>query len=175
VDNVPPPEIPIGRGFVDYLIRQVRYELTELGIPNPILWQDRSKIAPADDWNEEISNAVNNADLFIVILSRNYLASPWSNAELSTIEKRIKMFGAPAGQRRIFRVDKNSVPEDQIPGPLRGIHAVRFYSEEDDHVDEYFWGGKVRLTHQYEDAVRALALAISQRVDELSSAVKSGT
>jgi hypothetical protein len=72
-DDAPPGKR--ASGFVDYLLRQVRYDLVQLGVPHAIVWQDRSKIAPADDWNEDISNALNKAELFTVILSKNYITS----------------------------------------------------------------------------------------------------
>jgi len=168
-DNDPPPDGPNDRGFVDYLLRQVRYDLGQLGVPNAILWQDRSRIAPADDWNQKISDALNNAELFIAILSKNYVTSPWCEKELHTMKSRTEMLGTPAGDRRIFRVDKHKVPEDQIPEALRPIQSVQFYREDRyaESVDEYFWRGKVRFIDEYEGAVNKLAKSICQRLEEL--------
>jgi hypothetical protein len=170
LDNDLPPDTPNGRGFVDYLKRQVRYDLSQLGVPDAILWQDRSEIAPADDWNEKIRNALNNAELFIAVLSKNYINSPWCEKELHTMKSRTEMLGTPAGDRRIFRVDKHKVPEDKIPEALRTIQAVQFYREDRydaEGVDEYFWRGKVRLIDEYEGAVNKLARGICRRLEEL--------
>jgi MinD-like ATPase involved in chromosome partitioning or flagellar assembly len=162
-DDAPPGEH--ASGFVDYLLRQVRYDLVQLGVPHAIVWQDRSKIAPADDWNEDISNALNKAELFTVILSKNYITSSWCQKELATIQSRV----GDAWKSRIFRVDKHKVPENEVPEPLRGIESVRFYREDRyaDSVDEYFWRGKVRFIDEYEDAVKSLAKAIYKRLKEL--------
>src|SRR5262249_16350744 len=89
LDNDPPPADPHHRsGFVDYLLRQIRYDLRQLGVPDAILWQDRSNIESGDIWSDAISNALNRAELFIVILTKNYIRSPWCNRELSTIASR---------------------------------------------------------------------------------------
>jgi TIR domain len=167
LDNEAPPGCKRERGFVNYLITQVKYDLRQLGVPDTILWQDRAKIEKGDIWSEAIFNALGKAELFIAVLSRNYITSPWCHQELSTMLSRIKMLGESAGKRRIFRVDKHNVPEHEIPDTLRTIQSVQFYSKDDDRVDEYFWRGKVRRTKDYETAIRELAEAISKRLDEL--------
>jgi TIR domain len=169
LDNDPPPDSPNDRGFVDYLLRNVRYDLSQLGVPNAILWQDRSKIAPGDDWNERILNALNSAELFIAILSKNYITSSWCEKELHTMKSRAESLCAATGERRIFRVDKHKVPENRIPIQLRTIQSVQFYREDrygEDHY-EFFWRGRVRNIDEYEDAVKKLAKGICKRLEEL--------
>jgi TIR domain-containing protein len=168
LDNHPPPDGP-ARGFVDYLLTQIRYDLTQLGIPDAILWQDRSKIAPADDWNDNILSALNSAQLFIAILSKNYITSDWCNKELDTMTSRVETLDARARERRIFRVDKHKVPENKVPISLRTVQSVQFYREDrySDSVDEYFWRGKVRYIDEYEGAVKKLAQGICSRLEEL--------
>jgi hypothetical protein len=169
VDDEPPPGSPRQRGFVAYLLRQLRWELSQLGVPDALLWQDRSRIEPGDIWSEAIFKALNDAELFVAILSCNYITSDWCKTELSTMASRVANLDAASGQRRIFRVDKNSVPEGDIPETLRRIQAVQFYSgsEEEDGIDEFYWRGKVRRTREYEEAVNKLAKAIRKRLKEL--------
>jgi TIR domain len=167
LDDENPPDCPNDHGFVSYLLRQLRYDLRQLGVPDVVRWRGREKLKVGDVWTDAIE--LNQAELYIVILSTNYSKSDWCNHVLQTIARRVEMLGAPVGQGRILRVDKHKVPEHDIPEPLRRIHAVRFYSEdaENNRVDEYFWRGKVRRPSEYEDAVHALALAIRNRLDEL--------
>jgi hypothetical protein len=169
LDDESPPDSPNDSGFVSYLLKQLRYDLTQMGVPEVNRWQGRAKLEPRDVWSDALSSALNKAELFIVILSTNYVTTPWCNLELSTIASRVEMLGARNGQRRIFRVDKHKVPEHDIPEMLRRIQAVRFYSEdhETNGVDEYFWRGKVRRPCEYEDAVHELALAVGKRLVEL--------
>src|SRR5262245_46888714 len=169
-DELPPDCQNDSGGFVGYLLRQVRYDLRQMGVPDAVLWRDRAKIAPGDIWCDAIHNALNKAELFIAILSRNYIKSDWCvDIELSTMASRIAMLDAKDGQRRIFRVDKHSVPEHDIPETLRKIQAVRFYREDDEtkRVDEYFWRGKVSRLDDYEKAVNDLARAVFERLDNL--------
>jgi MinD-like ATPase involved in chromosome partitioning or flagellar assembly len=172
LDDEAPPSRGNDRGFVRYLIRQVRYDLTQLGVSDAVVWVDRAQIEVGDTWSDEIFGAVNAAELFIVILSKNYIASSWCERELSTIASRISKLDLP--QRRILRVDKHRVPENLTPELLREVEAVQFYREdrETNSVDEYFWRGKVVLMEEYEEAVHELALAICQQVDELSPRVR---
>jgi hypothetical protein len=165
MDNLPPPDNPNSLGFVDYLLRQLRYELQQLGA-NAIVWKDRLLIEPGDVWSEAVLNAIlKEADLFIVILSNNYIKSNWLERELAAIaskqSKRSKQY-------IIFRVDKQNVPENQVPEVLQRIMAVRFYREDvAGHVDEFFWRGKERFPEDYGEAVHHLAMAIYKRLETL--------
>jgi TIR domain-containing protein len=174
LDDAPPPDRPNQRGFVSYLLRQLRWELGQLGVPDALLWQDRAKIELGDIWSDAICKALNSAELFVAVLSRNYITSDWCERELSTMTSRISMLDADAGERRLFRVDKHSVPEHLVPKPLSTIQAIRFYCENDeaDGVEEYYWRGKVRRTREYEKAVHELAKAICRRLSELGIALK---
>ena len=169
VDDEPPPGPPKRRGFVAYLLLQLRWELKQLGVPDALLWQDRTHIEPGDIWSDAIFKALNNAELFVAILSCNYITSDWCKNELCTMATRVEKLDADSGQRRIFRVDKNNVPEDSIPEILRRIQAVPFYSESDEEggIDEFYWRGRVRRTREYEEAVNKLARAICKRLKEL--------
>jgi TIR domain len=168
VDDEPPPGSQKDRGFVSHLLKQLRWELSQLGVLDA-LWRDRAKIAPGDVWNDAIRNALSNADLFLAVLSWNYIQSDWCAKELSTMTSRIKMMDALAGLRRIFRVDKHSVPDEQIPEALRAIQSVRFYAKDDETTRdyEYFWRGKIRRKEEYLQAVNQLANAICERLREL--------
>jgi TIR domain len=169
VDNVPPGDGRNRHGFVNYLLRQVRSRLLEDGVPDAILWQDRSQIEPGDIWSEAILNALNRAELFVAIVSKNYIRSSWCKEELGVMKSRVDELGAPAGMRRIFRVDKHKVPENEIPETLRSIQSVRFYREDHDAkcVDEFFWGGKVRLSKEFDKALLELTSAIGERLEDL--------
>jgi TIR domain len=156
-------------GFVNYLLRQVRSRLQENGVPDAVLWQDRSQIEPGDVWSEAIWNALNRAELFVAILSKNYISSSWCAKELHAMKERVEMLGAPAGEHRIFRVDKHKVPDDLVPEALRRIQSVQFYREDPDAkcVDEFFWGGKVRFSKEFDKALLELTSAIGERLEQL--------
>jgi hypothetical protein len=173
LDNYTPPDGGPLKGFVDHLLRAIKWRLMEMGVPDADFWLDRSKIEPGDRWSDAIEEALNRADLFVAIVSENYLRSSWCIKEVCTMKKRASKLPAPPdGKRRIFRVDKRKVPEQEIPPELqelREIQAVQFYREDLDaeKIDEFFWGGKVRLSDEYDNAIDRLASAIAKRLKEL--------
>jgi hypothetical protein len=168
LDDDPPPDMPEAGGFVRYLHQQVRWELSQLGVPDAILWRDRNMIAPNDDWPEKILDELHRADLFLAIVSRNYVNSGWCKREVSTIASRLAT-NAPTNARRMFRVDKNKVSDALVPEPLRTVHAIRFYEEdrETNRDEEYYWRGTVRRYNEYVKAIHELARAIYERLMEL--------
>ncbi len=168
IDDEPPPENPDG-GYVRHLREQLRWELNQLGVPDAILWMDRYKIEPGDIWSEVLREELNKADLFIALLSRNYIKSEWCATELSTMAARIATFEKELQHRRIFRADKHRVADENIHAVLRGAQAVRFFEDdrETNREEEFFYRGHVRGGTKYYDAVRKLAEAIHKRLEEL--------
>lgn len=45
------------------------------------IWTD-SDIAPGQDWQQEIEKALDQASVFLLVLSADAMASPWQNMEL---------------------------------------------------------------------------------------------
>jgi hypothetical protein len=172
-DDLAPPDSPNSYGFVSYLMRQLRYEFSQLGGLDSIRWVERSQIEPSDGWSERISIAVNKAEFFIAIISNNYIRSPWCQQELSTIVSRTaKLDPKP---HRLFRVDRTPVPEELVPEPLRRIVPLRFYRHKTGRVDEFFQRGKVVRQNEYFQAVHGLALAIRKQLGAPFKGDKIGT
>jgi hypothetical protein len=169
LDDVPPPEKPDGK-FVSYLSQQIKWELSQLGVPKAILWRDRAGIEPGDIWSAKIQEALARADLFLAIVSRNYVTSDWCNREVSTMASRME---SETNQtiRRMLRVDRHRVKDDLIPEPLRSVQAVRFYQEdaETNQEDEFYWRGQVCRYDEYVGAVRALARSIYNQLEMLGA------
>jgi len=67
---------------------------------------------------------------------------------------------------RIFRVDKNKVPDDEIPDILRGVQASRLFVEDSaDREVEFYYKLDVK---KYYAAVHELAFAIARRLEALN-------
>ena len=116
LDNRPPSGSRNRHGFVNYLLRQVRSRLEEDGVPDAILWLDRSQIEPGDIWSDKILNALKRAELFVAILSKNYIRSSWCAKELHTNLLRndlIEQFNQNAVSRRSHLSDGG--PSDLWP------------------------------------------------------------
>jgi hypothetical protein len=170
IDDDPPPENPNG-GYVTHLRSQLRWELNRLGVPEAILWRDRYKLQAGDVWSDVLKEELRKADLFIALLSRNYIHGDWCSTELATMASHVAQLDEGARQRRIFRVDKHLVPDEKIHEILRNVQAVRFYEHDKElnREEEFYYRGEVPegMKRKYFGAIRELAEAIHQRLEEL--------
>ena len=174
VDDEPPPRNPDGR-YVQQLYKELTYELRQLGAADAVLWMDRYKIYHGDTWNDKLLSALNKADLFLALLSRNYVRSDWCEKELSTMAARIATFAEDLREGRIFRADTNRVPDEEINEVLRGIQTVRFFEEDRSSPDrevEFYYKGQVQEEKKYDAAVHELAVAIYHRLEALGVEMK---
>ncbi len=162
-DDIPPPGQDEAKGFVGYvtyLDRQLRYELTQLGQPRPGLWRDIRRIESGDQFEPLIEEAVAASSLFVAILSRNWLHRPWCGRELESFRQRWSSESEKQFKRRIIVVFRHPVPESEIPTLLRGQEGFRFFHEDRDSEagqwQEFFARGRVR-DRRYEERVGELA------------------
>jgi hypothetical protein len=167
-DEIPPGEHKAA-GFVRYLQDQLKYELTrELGLPEDVLWVDRNRIQTADDFTTVIADAIKKSDIFLAVVSWNYIRRDWCCAEVGAFSTHLGQMEKDAQARRIFRADKQAVDESLLPAPLRGLQAVRFYNKDAEKgVLEYYYRGKVAQKNAYRAAIRDLAHSIYARLQEL--------
>jgi hypothetical protein len=64
----------------DVLLR----ELSKQGLD---VWSDRN-IEPGADWNEEITHALKEADVYLLLVTPNSIASQWANFEMGVALSR---------------------------------------------------------------------------------------
>ncbi len=168
VDDEPPPENPNGK-YVEHLRKQLLWELRQLGVPKTVLWMDRYEIETGDIWPEALREGLEKSDLFIALLSRNYITSRWCEKELGAMAQQISHCEPDLQRQRIFRVDKHRVPETKIHDVLKNIQAVRFYEEdlETDSEEEFYYRGRVVHETKYFDAIHELAVAVYNRLERL--------
>jgi hypothetical protein len=168
VDDEPPPEDPSGK-YVEHLRKQLIWELRQLGVPKTVLWMDRYEIEGGDVWPEELRRGLEKSDLFIALLSRNYITSRWCEQELTAMAERIANCEPDLRKQRIFRVDKHFVPETKIHDVLKNVQAIRFYEEdlETNSEEEFYYRGRVVHEAKYFDAIHELAVIIYRRLERL--------
>ena len=169
-DDSPPPEDLTAEGFVQYFHKQLQYELEDqLGLPKGVLWRDRCKLAAGDVFTKVIEDALGRSDIFLAILSRNYIQSDWCDREVTCFWKHFKDLDADARRRRIFRIDKHEIEDRDLPEPLREIHAIRFFEKnaETGLEEQFYYRGKLRQRDPFFAAIREVATAIFQRLREL--------
>ena len=75
-DDVKPPFDKATKGWVTFFWHQLRWELTNAGLPEAKLWLDRYEIEPAEEFTEKIRAALQQARLLVPILSANWMTAP---------------------------------------------------------------------------------------------------
>ena len=170
-DNVPPASKPKVATFVRQLFSDLQYELTCLGLPKDGTWLDY-KIKHAEDFTEVIQEAISQSDIFLAVVSRQYIQSDFCAKEIATFIERLGELPEAERKRRIFRVDKQEVPNNTLPPPLRDLHAARFYWKDPETGDdvEFFdrWNGKPDRA-KYQPELTRLARSIYRRWQELNT------
>ena len=74
--------------YKDRLISSI-LKLKDDGISS--IWIDERKIKPGDEFDDEIQEAINTSDIFLLLLSENFWTSPYiQRYELPAIQKKYK-------------------------------------------------------------------------------------
>jgi hypothetical protein len=144
VDDAPPPENREALGFVSYLRRQLRFEFSQIGGQQPDLWRDRERVPDGDFYEPLLSEGVAGSSLFLVVLSRNWTASPNCQEELVEFVRKFAQEPELTWKKRIVLVGKTDVPRRNLPASLRGQVGYRFYDidKEDKKESPYFVHGE---------------------------------
>jgi TIR domain len=163
-DDVPPPGVPKGKGFVTFLDEAIRYEFRNLGPERPSIWRDTRRISDSAQFTPEIEEALKDASFLLVVLSPNWMARPWCRRELDTFAK----YHGPDGIReRIFVVSKRHVEHDKRPSLLQGQVGFEFYVRDTDPGeiggDQDFFGRGQVLDDRYWAKVSQLAASLLLR------------
>jgi len=170
-DNQPPPEKPRAKGFVAYFRSQLAWELSNLGLPqSSAVWFDKADLKIGDEFTQAIANALAESEVFLAVLSRNYVRDGWCERELQAFLQNLRGLSEEERRRRIFRVDKHGVSEDELPESLRNLHVAQFYEEDPDSGEEreFYWRGRVQQSRLFNAAIRKLAVNIYNRICELN-------
>jgi len=164
-DDLPPLESSDGKGFVSALYGHLNYQFKALGPPMPELWRDTRSIGRSDQFDPIIEAAAGSSDLFLVVLSRNWLSREFCLKELELFRKRWAAEGEAGIKRRIIVVAKQHVEFDDRPPLLRGQEGYWFYRRDADEgigvEQEFFSGGKPQ--GEYYDLVKRLAVDLWRR------------
>jgi hypothetical protein len=157
-DDYAPPDRDEAKGFVTYLDEQLRYELVGLGAPRPTLWRDKRHIDPGDEFDPKITAAIEASSLFLVVLSRNWVARPWCRRELELFRSRWP--SNDETRRRIVVVSRNHVIPEETPNLLQGQEGYRFFEldpESEAGQEQHFFARGRVLDPRYETRIGDLA------------------
>jgi TIR domain len=163
-DDVPPPGVPDGKGFVTFLDEAIRYEFRDLGPDRPKIWRDTKRIADGAQFTPEIEGALKEASFLLIILSPNWMASTWCKRELETFAK----YHGPDGLLdRIIVVSKRYVDPDRRPSLLQGQSGFAFFVRNEDPdeitVDVEFFDRGAARDDRYWTKLKALAAYLVKR------------
>src|SRR5262245_1630492 len=75
--------------WVDAFCAALRASLVEL-VGDGSIWRDESELVQGTKWRQEIAEALNNAAIFIAIISRTYLDSDECRKELDIFLGQLK-------------------------------------------------------------------------------------
>jgi hypothetical protein len=167
-DNIKPAE---GKpGWVDVFERQLKLELQkEVTHKRPVeVWRDTKRLSCGDNFGDEIREAASNAAVLVVLLSKQYLASPWCQKERETFLNAAAAQGITT--KRLFVVELTDPKRfAQLPDGLADLHHVSLWRH-DGSVPKQL-GHPVpdhqKSEHQgFFDRVLDIAFAIAERLDE---------
>ena len=77
-DDLKPPFDDATHGWVTFFWHQLRFELTNSGLPEANLWLDRFEIEPTEEFTPKIEAALRDAELIIPVLSENWIKRDWT-------------------------------------------------------------------------------------------------
>jgi hypothetical protein len=172
VDNEPPPG-QAGTGFVSWLYQQLDYELRQLGFGQG-LWMDVNKFKNGDTIPETIVERLAQSDIFLAIVSYNFVQSTYCQDEISVFINNVA--SKSSEHKRIFRVDKMEVANDLLPDHLRNVYSIPFYRKdpESGEVAEFYSRGRPAKRAPWQPAIRRLANDIVARLHELNPIRRTG-
>ncbi len=101
------------RTFVNKLADVLR----EHGIP---VWYSETNIVGAQQWHDEIGNALDRCDWFVLVISPSAVKSEWVKREL------VRALMEPSYQDRIVPIMYRPSDPDQLSWTLKGMQLVDF-------------------------------------------------
>jgi len=130
-DDAPPPHEPSKKGFVTNLCAFLRERFPKSS-KSPILWRDIAEVGSAHQFDPKIASAIEVSDLFMVVLSPNWLESEYCRKELDYFTDFRRKIGESEERirERVVVVCKRSVPFDRRPSLLQGQQGFEFYAVE---------------------------------------------
>jgi hypothetical protein len=161
----PDPDEP---GFVSFLDQQLRLKLRDLGARQAKLWRDRNRIDQANQFADIIDDGLKRAELFVVVMSPNWMQRPYCRKEFETFLSLRKAAGIANPATRILVVGKGYVDRSARPPELQGQEGFLFYSRDDENdvsaITPFFNRGKCndRFYAELDDLAGGLQKRVTQ-------------
>src|SRR5580698_11183759 len=164
----PDPDEP---GFVSFLDQQLRLKLRDLGARQASVWRDRRRIDQGDLFADTIDDGLTQAELFVVLMSTNWMQRPYCRKEFETFLSLRKAAGVTNPATRMLVVGKGYVDRSARPPELQGQEGFLFYSRDDQDdvsaVTPFFNRGK--CNDRFYTELDDLAGGLQKRVTQILS------
>jgi hypothetical protein len=164
----PDPDEP---GFVSFLDQQLRLKLRDLGARQANVWRDRRRIGQADQFADIIDEGLERAELFVVVMSPNWMQRPYCRKEFETFLSLRKAAGVTNPATRMLVVGKGYVDRSARPPELQGQEGFLFYSRDDENnvsaITPFFNRGK--CSDRFYTKLDDLAGGLQKRVAQILS------
>lgn len=160
-DDVKPPEE--SDGWVTFFWKNLRFELTDRGAKQAVLWLDRYQIDPAEAFTPKIEQALAQTRMLITVLSENWVQRGWCQEEVDYFGKQ----HADACERVVL-VYKSNLDQKLVPDLLKerqSREGYRFFELDEDtgKIYEFYWRG-IRNREAYIELIKQIALFIIDRL-----------
>jgi hypothetical protein len=170
-DNVLPPDSGAGKGFITALDDWLRYSFQTNGDRTSRIWRDVRSVEDGEQFDAKIAAAIKDSELFLAVLSPNWMLSDYCRQELDAFAGR--WAGEKDGGRsRIIVAMKRHVPNEGRPDILQRQEGYRFYAlDETNEVQpetEFFKRGKV-IDDRFHLEVEKLAGFLTRRTGQLAA------
>jgi hypothetical protein len=155
-------------GFVSFLDQQLRLKLRDLGARRANVWRDRRRISQGDQFDDIIDDGLKRAELFVVVMSPNWMQRPYCRKEFETFLSLRKAAGVATPATRMLVVGKGYVDRSARPPELQGQEGFLFYSRDDEDdvsaVTPFFNRGKCndRFYAELDDLASGLQKRVTQ-------------
>jgi hypothetical protein len=176
-DDLLPPNMQDGKGFVTFLSEQLYYEFQQRGAPWPTIWRDTRKIELGDQFDTIISKGIEQSALLLIVLSPNWMESSYCRRELDIFARRWQQEGELGVKQHIVVACKRFIDRDRRPALLQGQLDYNFFAFEGPGQTEtqldFFARGVIR-DDRYYTVVEELAQLLYRRAQQISTVGRKG-
>jgi hypothetical protein len=155
-------------GFVSFLDQQLRLKLRDIGARQANVWRDRRRIGQGDQFADIIDDGLTHAQLFVVVMSPNWMQRPYCRKEFEAFLSLRKAAGVANPATRMLVVGKGYVDRSARPPELQGQEGFLFYSRDDENdvsaITPFFNRGKCndRFYAELDDLAGGLQKRVTQ-------------
>jgi hypothetical protein len=160
--------------WVETFCQALGVSLREL-VGDVIIWRDEEQLQTGQQWRAKVADALDNAAIFLAIISRTYFDSDECQKELDWFLGRLKGSTAESRRKILPILKQPPRPEQELPHEIGEIHRHIFYSEgksghfhefspdRDDADRRLFWEALERVAQDIMLALEELKLGARKK------------